>query len=425
MSDSDIILEKVVLKPDQEGGDCFAFVRAGPRAKIAFLGSETRIGIVTCGGLCPGLNTVIQEIVMTASRQYGVKEGNVLGIRGGFKGFLDPSLQPPVVLTPSSVRDIHNLGGTILGSNRGGFDCEKIVDAIERIKLDQLYVIGGDGTHAAALKLLEEARERKLKVSIIGIPKTIDNDICVIDRSFGFDTAVQEAINAIKSAKTEALSTSNGVGIVKLMGRSSGYLTAHATFGSRDVDVCLIPEIDFDLEGPHGLWSHIRKLLKAQGHAVIAIAEGTQIRSSSSSSKEVKSQSDESVGMQGTKSISEDVGKWFREAVKEAMKHPDRESGGDNESIEISVKYIDPSYMVRSVPANVSDSIYCSLLGSQGVHGAFAGFTGFTVGLVNSRTVYIPMRLISSGTRRLNPKGRTWQRVCAITQQPTFLAQGL
>mmetsp|Transcript_26266 Transcript_26266/g.41102 ORF Transcript_26266/g.41102 Transcript_26266/m.41102 type:complete len:597 (+) Transcript_26266:25-1815(+) len=423
MHEGEVILEKVVLKPSDKEEEQVAFVRAGPRERIVFEGTKTKIGIVTAGGLCPGLNTVIQGIVMDAHHVYKVPEGNILGIRGGFRGFTDPQLLPPLVLTPKLVKDIHNTGGTFLGSNRGGFDKEAVLESAIEMGLDVLFVIGGDGSHAAATLLAQEALRRGLKFVVVGIPKTIDNDIVIIDRSFGFDTAVQEAVRAIKSAKIEAAGCLHGVGIVKLMGRSCGYLTAHATLASRDVDICLIPEVDFVLEGPTGVWAHIRRLLRRQGHAVIVIAEGTPIKKDRSPSSP-GDEGAENVGLSGTKSIETDVGKWFRDSLKDAMKQSalvgECEPEDEGRPFEVAIKYIDPSYMVRSVPANVGDSIYCSLLASQAVHGAFSGFTSFTVGLVHNRTCYIPMQLITAGTRKVNPKGRTWQRICANTQQPHF-----
>eukprot|EP00286_Rhodomonas_abbreviata_P026637 CAMPEP_0181313402 /NCGR_PEP_ID=MMETSP1101-20121128/14227_1 /TAXON_ID=46948 /ORGANISM="Rhodomonas abbreviata, Strain Caron Lab Isolate" /LENGTH=358 /DNA_ID=CAMNT_0023420349 /DNA_START=208 /DNA_END=1280 /DNA_ORIENTATION=+ len=277
MEPGEVILENVIVKTGAKD-DPIGLTRAGPRERVLFKGEDTRIGILTCGGLCPGLNTVIQGIVCDSHFEYNVPEGNVLGIRGGFRGFSDPELWPPLVLTEKSVSNIHNLGGTILGSNRGGFEAPKVVDKMVEMQLDQLYCIGGDGTHAAAMLLTEEIRRRGLKIAVVGVPKTIDNDIMVIDRSFGFDTAVQEAVKAIKCARIEASACLHGIGIVKVMGRSCGYLAAHAALASRDVDICLIPEVEFDMEGPGGLIAHLRKLLRSQGYCVILVSEGTPIK---------------------------------------------------------------------------------------------------------------------------------------------------
>ena len=202
-----------------------AFVRAGPRKELHFNPKTVNAAIVTCGGLCPGLNNVIREITRSLFYLYGI-QGKCYGILGGYHGFYDPAT-PPVELTPESVLHIHNQGGTILGSSRGGFDIDKIVDFIKKKNIRQLYVIGGDGTHRGAFKIHETCMEKGLHVAVAGIPKTIDNDVDYIDRSFGFITSVESAQAAISAAKTEAMcNLPNGIGIVKLMGRSSGYIAA-------------------------------------------------------------------------------------------------------------------------------------------------------------------------------------------------------
>lgn len=202
-----------------------AFLRAGPRADLHFNPKTVNAAIVTCGGLCPGLNNVIREITRSLFYLYGI-QGKCYGIVGGYSGFYDPKT-PPVELTPDNVRHIHNKGGTMLGSSRGGFDIDKIVDFIRKKNIRQLYVIGGDGTHRGAFKIHETCMELGLHVAVAGIPKTIDNDVDYIDRSFGFITSVEQAQDAIRAAKTEAMcNLPNGIGIVKLMGRSSGYIAA-------------------------------------------------------------------------------------------------------------------------------------------------------------------------------------------------------
>ncbi|MBA0597768.1 hypothetical protein Gorai_007561, partial [Gossypium raimondii] len=245
------------------------FRRAGPRQRVYFESDEVHACIVTCGGLCPGLNTVIREIVCGLCHMYGVKK--ILGIDGGYRGFYSKNT---VTLTPKVVNDIHKRGGTVLGTSRGGHDTSKIVDSIQDRGINQVYILGGDGTQRGAAVIFEEIRRRGLKVAVAGIPKTIDNDIPVIDKSFGFDTAVEEAQRAINAAHVESLSIENGIGLVKLMGRYSGFIAMYATLASRDVDCCLIPESPFYLEGSGGLYEYIEKRLKENGHMVIVIAEG-------------------------------------------------------------------------------------------------------------------------------------------------------
>eukprot|EP00804_Cyclotella_cryptica_P004847 CCRYP_004923-RC/>CCRYP_004923-RC protein AED:0.07 eAED:0.07 QI:169/1/1/1/0.85/0.62/8/4091/469 len=250
-----------------------AYVRAGPRAQLHFNPKTVNAAIVTCGGLCPGLNNVIREITRTLYFMYGI-QGKVFGIVGGYKGFYDPKT-PPIVLTPENVENIHHEGGTILGSSRGGFDMEKILDFIKSNNIRQLYVIGGDGTHRGAFKIHETCMEKGLHIAVAGIPKTIDNDVDYLDRSFGFITSVEAAQTAIRAAKVEAsCNLPNGVGIVKLMGRSSGFIAAHATLGSGDVDLCLVPEVPIILEGPNGCLPHLWRRVKKNGYAVVVVAEG-------------------------------------------------------------------------------------------------------------------------------------------------------
>ena len=147
--------------------------------------SCARGGCKPCGGLCPGLNNVIRSVVRTLWYQYGVRR--ITGIRNGYRGFLPQYNLPIKELNPDVVDDIHYMGGTILGSSRGGANIEEIVDAIERLNLNMLFTIGGDGTTKGALAIAAEIEKRNLKVAVIGIPKTIDNDLSFIQRSFGFE----------------------------------------------------------------------------------------------------------------------------------------------------------------------------------------------------------------------------------------------
>ncbi|CAN6682063.1 unnamed protein product [Malus baccata var. baccata] len=302
----DTVAQKIVVHTDSPRGTHFR--RAGPRQKVYFNPAEVHACIVTCGGLCPGLNTVIREIVCGLYHMYGVSK--VLGIDGGYKGFY---ARNTVTLTPKVVNDIHKRGGTIIGTSRGGHDTAKIVDSIQDRGINHVYIIGGDGTQKGAAVIYEEIRRRGLKVSVAGIPKTIDNDIPVIDRSFGFDTAVEEAQRAINSAHVEAESIENGIGVVKLMGRYSGFIAMYATLASRDVDCCLIPESPFYLEGKGGLFEYIEKRLKENGHMVIVIAEGA--------GQDLLSESLQSMNQQdasGNKQLK-DVGLWISERIKVSL----------------------------------------------------------------------------------------------------------
>ncbi|KAL7121994.1 hypothetical protein ACP275_01G018100 [Erythranthe tilingii] len=391
----DSVPQKIVVHRDTPRG--VHFRRAGPRQKVCFASEEVNACIVTCGGLCPGLNTVIREIVHSLDYMYGVNE--VLGIDGGYRGFYSKNTIP---LTPKTVDDIHKRGGTIIGTSRGGHDTMKIVDSIQDRGINQVYIIGGDGTQKGAAVIYEEIRKRGLKVAVAGIPKTIDNDILVIDKSFGFDTAVEEAQRAINAAHVEAQSAENGIGVVKLMGRYCGFIAMYATLASRDVDCCLIPESPFYLEGQGGLFEYIEKTLKENGHMVIVIAEGA--------GQELLAAKDEQ-DASGNK-LLQDVGLWISQKIKD---HFSKEA-----KLPITLKYIDPTYMIRAIPSNASDNVYCTLLAQSAVHGAMAGYTGFISGLVNGRHTYIPFNRITEGQNKVVITDRMWARLLSSTNQPSF-----
>ncbi|XP_065849563.1 ATP-dependent 6-phosphofructokinase 6 [Euphorbia lathyris] len=396
----DTVAQKIVVHEDGPRG--IHFRRAGPRQKVYFEPDDVYACIVTCGGLCPGLNTVIREIVCGLYHMYGVSK--VIGIDGGYKGFYSKNTVP---LTPKVVNDIHKRGGTILGTSRGGHDKSKIVDSIQDRGINQVFIIGGDGTQKGAAVIYEEIQRRGLKVAIAGIPKTIDNDIPVIDKSFGFDTAVEEAQRAINAAHVEAGSVENGIGVVKLMGRNSGFIAQYATLASRDVDCCLIPESPFYLEGHGGLFEFIEDRLKENGHMVIVTAEGAGQDLVTKSLQSIDQQDDS-----GNK-LFQDVGFWLSQKIKE---HFTKEN-----KLNITLKYIDPTYMIRAVPGNASDNVYSTLLAHSAVHGAMAGFTGFTVGPVNGRHSYIPFKRINEKQNKVIITDRMWARLLSSTNQPSFM----
>ncbi|XP_040371528.1 ATP-dependent 6-phosphofructokinase 6 isoform X2 [Rosa chinensis] len=378
----DSVAQTIVVQKDSPRG--IHFRRAGPRQKVYFEPDDVRACIVTCGGLCPGLNTVIREIVCGLYYMYGVHR--ILGIEGGYRGFYARNTIP---LTPKVVNDIHKRGGTILGTSRGGHDTSKIVDSIQDRGINQ------------------ECRRRGLNVAVAGIPKTIDNDIPVIDKSFGFDTAVEEAQRAINAAHVEAESIENGIGVVKLMGRYSGFIAMYATLASRDVDCCLIPESPFYLEGAGGLFEYIEKRLKENGHMVIVIAEGA--------GQELLAESRLAMNHQdasGNK-LLQDSGLWLSQKIKDHFSKLNKMS--------INLKYIDPTYMIRAIPSNASDNVYCTLLAHSVVHGAMAGYTGFTVGSVNGRHAYIPFHRVTERQNKVVITDRMWARLLSSTHQPSFL----
>ena len=328
-------------------------MRAGPREQIFFEPDKVKAAIVTCGGLCPGLNDVIRQLVITLD-EYGVKD--IKGIRYGYRGFFEQEgeLREPLQLTPRMVDTIHLEGGSILGSSRGGAETSVIVDSIADMQLDFLFVIGGNGSHAGANAIYEMCKERGLCTSVIGIPKTIDNDILLLDRTFGFQTAVDEAIKSIRSGAIEARSAYNGVGLIRLMGRQSGFIAMHAALASGEVDVCLIPEISTPLDGPGGVLAHVRRVLEKKEHAVIVVAEGA--------GQDVLGQLEETDASGNP--VLQNFAKYLMAEMKEKLA-----------DTSLDIKYIDPTYMVRACPTNAADAIYCSTLAQNAVHGAFAGLT--------------------------------------------------
>ncbi|KAG5008679.1 hypothetical protein AAZX31_07G012900 [Glycine max] len=398
----DTIAQKVVVHKNSPRETHFR--RAGPRQKVYFESEDVYACIVTCGGLCPGVNTVIREIVCGLYHMYGVHK--VLGIEGGYRGFYSCNTIP---LTPKVVNDIHKRGGTILGTSQGegGNDTLKIVDSIQDRGINQVYILGGDGTQRGASVIFEEIRRRGLKVSVVGIPESVDNDIPVIDKSFGFDTAVEEAQRAINAAHVEAESTENGIGVVKLMGRHSGFISMYATLASRDVDCCLIPESPFYLEGPGGLFEFIRKRLAENGHMVIVISEGAGHELISESLSATNKQE-----ASGNK-LLQDVGLWLSQKIKDHFTK--------SQKMDITLKYIDPTYMIRAVPSIASDNVHCTLLAQSAVHGAMAGYTGFAVGTVNGKHAYIPFYRINEIEKKVVITDRMWARLLSSTNQPSFL----
>lgn len=380
----------------REGREPVSFQKAGPRQKIFFDPSKLKCAMVTCGGLCPGLNDVIRSLVLTLYHIYGVK--NVLGIRHGLQGFIPRYGHPVIELTPNMVAHIGGLGGTILSSSRGPQPIDEIVDALERMNIGILFAIGGDGTFRAVAKIADEIRARGAKISVIGIPKTIDNDINLLSRSFGFNTAVSMATRVIAAAHVESTGAPNGVGLVKLMGRHSGFIAASAALAKRDANFVLIPESDFDLEGPHGLLAMLEKRLEERQHAVIVVAEGA-------GQKFLKSEgTDES----GNPRLG-DIGVLLKNAITDHFKA---------KGIELNLKYIDPSYMIRSVEATANDSIFCGFLGQTAVDAGMAGKTNMVVGTWNDEFVNIPVNLVVAGRRRLDLRGKLWASVLEATGQP-------
>jgi 6-phosphofructokinase 1 len=370
----------------------------GPREYIYFDPSRTRAGIVTCGGLCPGLNNVIRGLVLELADNYGVPE--ILGFRDGFRGLVGDV--EPVRLSHEVVADIHNRGGTILGTSRGDQDPARMVATLERLGISLLFVIGGDGTLRGAAKIADEADRRGLKLSVVGVPKTIDNDIPYLDQSFGFQTAFTRATESIKSAHTEARSTPHGVGLVKVMGRHSGFIACYAALASHDVDFVLIPEVPFGLGGDGGFLAQLRHRVRRQGHAVVVVAEGAG---------QDLFDYDGAVDASGNARLA-DIGGLLRQRIM-----ADFAATAD----ELSLRYVDPGYGIRSVAANGWDAAYCLRLAQAAVHAAMAGRTAMVVGRWHGRFVHIPIPVATGSRNQVDPNGDLWMSVLEATGQPEGL----
>jgi 6-phosphofructokinase 1 len=375
-----------------------AFAPAGPRKKIFFDPSKTRAGIVTCGGLCPGLNDVIRGIVMELYFRYGVKR--IHGFQNGFEGFIARHGRDVIDLTPDYVSGISEEGGTILGTSRGAQDPQEIVDCLERMNIQMLFVIGGDGSMKGALKIAQAVHERGLRIGIIGIPKTIDNDIPYIDQSFGFQTAFSMATESIRAAHVEAKSSPNGLGMVKLMGRHSGFIACYASLAKNDANFVLIPEVPFKLEGSQGLFKIVEDRILKRGHAVIVVAEGA--------GQELFHQGPTQTDASGNPKLA-DIGIFLKQKIQEHFT-----SAGH----EINIKYIDPSYLIRSTPANPFDSVYCLRLAHNAVHAGMSGHTETIIARYKGRFVHMPMKLCTSHPNHVDPNGDLWMSVLESTGQP-------
>jgi len=375
---------------------------AGPRETIYFDPPKTKAAIVTCGGLCPGINDVIRAIVMELYHRYGVK--NIVGIKYGFQGLIPSFGHDLMELTPELVKDVHDVGGSILSSSRGKQDIGEIVNVLKRMNIDIFFCIGGDGTMRATELITEEINRRKLEISVIGIPKTIDNDLNLVDKTFGFDTAISEAVQAIQCAHVEAKGAPMGIGLVKLMGRQSGHIAVHAALARNDANFVLIPEVPFDLHGEKGFLKALETRLRQRLHCVILVAEGAGQEFFFPEADRVETDASGNLKLR-------DIGLFLKGAIEEHF----QKSG-----LPVNVKYIDPSYMIRSVPANASDSIYCGALGQYAVHAGMSGKTGMLVGRFRGEYVHLPLQTVMSG-KKVDPAGNIWMRVIESTGQPLVM----
>ncbi len=388
-----------VLKMEREGQALPSYASAGPRDPIFHDPAQTTAAIVTCGGLCPGINDVIRAIFMQLWHGYGVRR--ILGLKYGFQGLNPACGHEPIRLDPDEVDDIHQQGGSILSSSRGPQDPRIMVDFLVERGINILFTIGGDGTQRGAKAISDEVNRRGLPISIIGVPKSIDNDISCIDQTFGFETAVSEASQAIVSAHNEAKGAPNGVGIVKLMGRHSGFIAAWATLAYSEVNLTLVPEIAFKLHGKGNVLDYVEWRLRNRRHCVIVVAEGAgQDLFGASCGRDASGNN-----------LLQDIGVLLKEEIKTHCSALD---------MEVSIKYIDPSYMIRGVPATAGDSVYCLRLGQHAAHAGMAGYTDMLVGSWHGHITHVPLHMATAERKLLDPHGWEWQTVLRATGQPDW-----
>jgi len=380
-----------------EGKEPPSMELAGPREKIYFDPSKLKCGIVTCGGLCPGLNDVIRAIVMSLFYHYGVK--TVYGFPFGYEGLAPKYGHKPLEFTPQAVSSIHQIGGTILGSSRGSQNITEMVDTLERMNIGILFTIGGDGTLRGARAISEEVKRRGLKISLIGIPKTIDNDISYVQMSFGFDTAVSEARRVTYAAHSEAEGARNGIGLVKLMGRDSGFIAGYSALADTQVNFCLVPEVPFRLET---FLKALKERLERRGHVVIVVAEGA-----GQDLMDKTGQKDAS----GNVRLG-DIGLFLRDQIRAFF---------NQLGVAVNLRYFDPSYTIRSQPANARDSAYCLLLGHNAVHAGMTGRTEMVVSFWRNEFTHLPIPMAISQRKKIDPDGLLWSSVLASTGQPRDL----
>ena len=383
---------------DQPSGEPVTFEEAGPRGRIYFNPPEITAAIVTCGGLSPGLNNVIRSVYYELTENYGASR--VLGIRNGYLGLNAESGLAPIALSADLVNSIDKLGGTVLGSSRGHQPPEVMADFLQSAQIDMLFCVGGDGTQRGAHALRDEVARRGMKTAIVGIPKTIDNDIPLVRLTFGYVTALSKAAEVIRGAHVEARDAIRGIGLVKLMGRHAGFIAAGASVVSQEVDFCLIPEINVPLGGGHGFLAALERRLEKRGHAVVVVAEGagqqwfSESRQARDASGNVKHQ---------------DVGLLLCEKIANYF---------DDHRQPVSLKYLDPSYFIRSVPACAYDRFLCDQMGRHAVHAAMAGKTGILIGYEHDRFVHIPIPTVVSRTKQVVTTGHMWRAVLQTTRQP-------
>lgn len=393
---------KAIGEYQTQNGSIPSMETAGPRESVFHPHYLSRAAIVTCGGLCPGLNSVIKGVVETLNQEYGIKD--VVGIPYGYAGLADPQTYPPVVLDSDKVDTIHMAGGSILGTSRGSQDVETMVQNLVNMRINMLFTIGGDGTLKGASAIAKEVKRRGLEISVVGVPKTVDNDLQFVGNTFGFESAVYQSTPVITAAHEEARSVYNGLGIVKLMGRDSGFISAYAALANPVVNFCLVPEDEWELEGPNGLLKAVERRFRLKSHAVIAVAEGA----GQAHFKDLPEKKDASGNV-----LKYDIGTYLCERFKDYFA---------DLGMPMTLKYFDPNYSIRSVPASGTDQILCHRLAEYAVHAAMAGKTNMVTGYWNGSFVNVPIPVATYERNKIDANGSLWRSVLACTGQEKYFS---
>lgn len=362
--------------------------------------------VAQSGGPSPVINASLQGVIEGCLHHPGTI-GRIFAGRHGIEGVLQEELIDLSAIDPGEIALLrHTPAAGAVGTCRYKLkderseDYERIIEVFKAHDVGYFFYIGGNDSMDTAQKVSRLAAERGLDLAVTGVPKTIDNDIDFVYKTFGFDTAVGRAREVLDGAHAEAVGAPNGIGLVKLMGRDSGFIAAYATLASLEVNFCLIPEVPFDLNGPGAFLQLLEARLKQREHAVVVVAEGA--------GQDLMQAGDRGKDASGNVR-HEDIGEFLKERIQEYFAET---------SIPINLKYFDPSYIVRSIPANASDCIFCDNLARNAVHAGMAGKTDMLIGLWHGVYVHVPIALAIRERKRIRPQGSLWSHVLEVTGQP-------
>ncbi|MGA7341196.1 MAG: 6-phosphofructokinase [Terracidiphilus sp.] len=442
-------------RAEADGAVDLSLPEARPRTHLRYPlqpGAMLGIGILVSGGIAPGINAVIDGIVLRHSlyharqcargRRHSIE---ILGYREGFKGLLRPGVHPQR-LNSAAIRGVVEIGGSYLGTSRadellpgtGPNRNAKLEAAIGRLQNDGvhiLYVIGGDGSMSCAHALWHYARRKGYELSVVGIPKAMDNDILWVWQSFGFLSAVEEARQAILHMHTE-VSSNPRVGIVQLFGSDSGFIASHAGY-STACDLVLIPEDPMtmddivthiserltdrfgngqDIAGPYALVVMAETALPADARKYIddprvGLSEGKRgekeaLKSFLDNGRRVRGQTPDELRTAGLKIVS----RVLQDRIQQELEP--REYWRD-----FRVITNEPRHLIRSIPPSVTDVIFGERLGALAVDNAMAGYTDFMVSQWLTEFVLVPLPLVVLGRKRVPTNGIFWKSVLSKTGQ--------